>query len=375
MQRMQNRIWCAFFVLCYYTFVIAAHKVKISNTEVRQDVNGLAMDTHDGSIMQWTEEGPYYFYALGYQNCTIEHGKIPPQECPGIYRPYGDCGFRVDHSVRLYTSPDLVEWTMISEDIFPYDSRPYGIYFRPKVILHRESDTYLLWINYLPNATIPLESYPDAMYIVASSKTPEGPFLVTTENVAIEQSGAGDFSILVDETVTPNTAYLAYDSWGTNHQIVVEQLTADFTNSLGAAASSGTLTPENNEAPILFQRKGWYYLLYGHTCCFCKEGAGAAVLSASNPLGPWHAMDIELNPRVHESLNHSIQSQNSFVFQAPLADDTVAYVFAGDLWSTAADGLKSHDLQYWEALQFDDSVKPPTITPSKGKEFLELDLV
>ena len=38
----------------------------------------------------------------------------------------------------------------------------------------------------------------------------------------------------------------------------------------------------SNEAPILFSRHGWYYLLYGHTCCFCQPGSGARVQVSSH---------------------------------------------------------------------------------------------
>jgi hypothetical protein len=40
------------------------------------------------------------------------------------------------------------------------------------------------------------------------------------------------------------------------------------------------------------------------------------------------------------------------------------YLYTGDLWSSAPDGLKSHDIQYWSPpMEFDDSVQPPTIKP------------
>ena len=49
-------------------------------------------------------------------------------------------------------------------------------------------------------------------------------------------------------------------------------MTDDYLNSLGAEASSGQITPSRNEAPILFERKGFYYLMYGPLCCFCHQG-------------------------------------------------------------------------------------------------------
>ena len=73
----------------------------------------------------------YHWYGMGYTNCSLETGIIPPQNCPGIYFEFGHCGFRTDHAVNLYTSPDLENWTFIG-DIFPKGARPDGIYFRYK---------------------------------------------------------------------------------------------------------------------------------------------------------------------------------------------------------------------------------------------------
>jgi hypothetical protein len=60
------------------TPLISSAVVNISNTQVRHDINGNLMDTHDGNIMQWQEGGLYWFYSMGYQDCVIEHGTIPP---------------------------------------------------------------------------------------------------------------------------------------------------------------------------------------------------------------------------------------------------------------------------------------------------------
>ena len=57
---------------------------------------------------------------MGYQNCTETKGLIPPRNCPGIYEKFGGCGFREDHAVNLYTSPDLENWTFVA-DVLPVD--------------------------------------------------------------------------------------------------------------------------------------------------------------------------------------------------------------------------------------------------------------
>mmetsp|Transcript_550 Transcript_550/g.1303 ORF Transcript_550/g.1303 Transcript_550/m.1303 type:complete len:372 (-) Transcript_550:26-1141(-) len=359
------------------TVLSATVAVKISNLEVRKDVNGNLMDTHDGNIMQWEAGGDYYYYSMGYQDCELEHVKIPPQECPGIYKPFGTCGFRDDHALRIYSSPDLAQWSLVAEDALPA-GKPYGIYFRPKVIKNPTTGLYVLWVNHLPNASRPLVAYPDAVYLVATSPTPAGPF--TTVNLAanIEVSGAGDFDIMVDG----DEAYLAYDAWGNNHQVIVEQLTDDFTDSLGALASTGPISPKGNEAPVMFKREGYYYLFYGATCCFCRMGSGAELWTSTHPLGPWEATGTDLNPlampkHIHTQ-NHTIRSQNSFTFKVPMKDGTVAIVFAGDLWSSAADNLKSHDLQYWQTLEFDDKGVDnvaPAISPFVFQDSITLDLL
>jgi len=71
-----------------------------------------------------------------------------------------------------------------------------------------------------------------------------------------------------------------------------------------------------------------------------------------------------------------VPAQNSFVFEVSLVGGGTALVYAGDLWSSADDGLKSHDLQYWQQLEFEDrgidEVSPPTIRPFKWQDEIKL---
>ncbi len=53
-------------------------------------------------------------YGMGYTDCELEVGLIPPKNCPGIYLDFGHhCGFRLDHAVNLYTSNNLQNWTFV----------------------------------------------------------------------------------------------------------------------------------------------------------------------------------------------------------------------------------------------------------------------
>ena len=115
--------------------------------------------------------------------------------------------------------------------------------------------------------------------------------------------------------------------------------------------------------------------MYGHTCCFCKQGAGAHVQVATNPLGPWTDTGIELNPKPSSfSRNHNIKGQNTMVIRVAQTDGTTGYVFVNDLWSSAVDKLKSHDMQFWQLLEFDDSVTPATIKPLEWRDTCDLDM-
>ena len=260
--------------------------VNISNTVPRRNIANELMDAHDGNIVQWTRGGLWYWYGVGYGNCTEKEGIIPPYDCPGIYQPFGACGFRVDHAVNVHTSPDLVHWTFVG-DSFPMSVRPHGIYFRPKVIFNNKTQEYILWINYLAEAATPLAAYPNATYVVARSLTPEGPFSVVTERASIQHKGAGDFAAFVDPLT--NEAYLAYTSFSTDHRIVIESMLPTFYDTRGANASTGFLSAKSMEAPILFFRQGTYYLLFGPTCCFCARGSGSLVCVAT----PAGALDCD----------------------------------------------------------------------------------
>ena len=99
------------------------------------------------------------------------------------------------------------------------------------------------------------------------------------------------------------------------------------------------------------------------------------MLVSRDPLANWTDTGIELNPlKAWSWSEHEVPSQNNYVFQARVTGNTTAYIFTADLWSSAADGLKSHDRQYWAPLRFNDSASPPTIAPLEWLDSFQLDL-
>ena len=62
---------------------------------------------------------------------------------------YSGCGFYYNHSVNLYSSPDLVTWTAHGNVLPLGGSRPNAVLFSPKVIFNARTQTYVLWLNFV----------------------------------------------------------------------------------------------------------------------------------------------------------------------------------------------------------------------------------
>lgn len=141
--------------------------------------------------------------------------------------------------------------------------------------------------------------------------------------------------------------------------------------------SSGVIGNVFVEAPAIFKRNGIYYALFDNCCCFCAHGSGIGVYTATAPLGPWKYWDnigctanTTLTPGCGCGMDHSIpgggkcsfygdsitKAQQNFVIQIPRSTDgSIQYVWTGDRWQSASDGIKAHDLQYWSVLRFADT--------------------
>ena len=52
--------------------------------------------------------------------------------------------------------------------------------------------------------------------------------------------------------------------------------------------------------------------------------------------------------------NSLTKAQQNFVIQIPQPDGSTQFVWTGDRWQSAADGIKAHDLQYWSVLEFEE---------------------
>ena len=49
------------------------------------------------------------------------------------------------------------------------------------------------------------------------------------------------------------------------------------------------------------------------------------------------------------------KAQQNFVIQIAQPDGSTQFVWTGDRWQSAADGVKAHDMQYWSLIEFQEA--------------------
>ncbi|HWM09150.1 MAG TPA: family 43 glycosylhydrolase, partial [Solirubrobacteraceae bacterium] len=202
---------------------------------IRFDVDGDAVDAHDGEIRRFGNR--YHLYGTSY-GCGYEWQRAGS--------PF--CGF------RSYSSPDLEHWT--DEGPLFAAANPlwqgrcngstYGCY-RPHVAYNDRTRRYVLWIN--------TYDVPQG-YHVFESRSPNGPFVERDIPRMAVNGGIppgvnnGDHDLFVDHR---GTAYLAYTDWRRGGDIVVEQLDERWLSGTGRHVRLGITA---TEAPSLFERRG-----------------------------------------------------------------------------------------------------------------------
>ena len=115
--------------------------VNISNVLPRLDSSGAIMDMHDGNMV--VKGGVWYWYAAGYGGCRERPGS---EGCAGGFH---GCGFFNNHTVNLFTSTDLVNWTPHG-NVLPEANRVDAILFSPKVLYNAQTEMWVLWYNFDP---------------------------------------------------------------------------------------------------------------------------------------------------------------------------------------------------------------------------------
>ena len=279
------------------------------------------------------KDGVYHWYAASYGECAEPKGS---NGCADF--GVGNCGFATNHNVSLWTSPDLVTWTPHGV-VFEAEKNlpPNSVLFAPKTVYNPNTEEYVMWFNYI------VDTFSNSYYGVATSKTAQGPFEFVVKNVTtLRYSDNGDENLFVDDD---GTGYLLYTSIAEGHKISVESLTNDYLGTLGENASSGFVGADFVEAPMMFKRNSVYYVVFGSCCCYCGTGTVVSAYTSTSPLGPY-------TPYARGNLS-DLMSQSTDIFRYVDANGESQFMYVGDHWQSAPDGIKGHDFTVWAPIQFD----------------------
>lgn len=241
--------------------------------------------------------------------------------------------------MSLYTSTDLGNWTFRGHVFSATEFPTPAILFCPKVIYNAASNLYVMWVNWIGS------SFTDSYYAAAVSPSPLGPFKIVVNQISTGYTNTGDFSLFVDDD---GQGYVIYTSHIVNypvtHQMSIERLTPDFLGTEGLSANSGFFGSSFVEAPTLFSANGLYYAVFGECCCYCQSGSPVYVHTATNILGPYQTATT--------SITSAIPAQQTSIMGYYVAPGKLQYLWMGDEWQSAPDGIKGHDLVYIGQITF-----------------------
>ncbi|UJR16508.1 hypothetical protein I4U23_003410 [Adineta vaga] len=344
------------FFLLSNAWIVTGKQVIISNVLPRLDINGNIVNAHDGCLVKFNKT--YFMYGTVYDEChqstTI---------CDGI------CGY-INNTFALYTSSDLVSWTLISNNIVPEITKDnsYINYWMPNVGYNLRTKQYVMiyWSSRY--------GYKNSFVALAVSSTPYGPFI----NVRpLEMQGGKIISdttnLFVDDD--DNTAYVRYNTRDQPLRHIVEKLSSDWMSTTGQYS----IIFQKDDFPWyngggMFKRKEFYYTMLSFDCCFCQWGSDARIYRSNKILGNWtylgqlnycadggappeHLKDITINPCSIDDpygTNFTVPAHQVNVATLSISSTETVHLYYGERFRSSQDGLKAHDFQTWLPIQFID---------------------
>jgi hypothetical protein len=354
-----------------FAFLSVASAIIVNNSAPMLDATGAILDCADST---------YTFTQSKWFAVCVSYGKCVAPVPLGCTVMPDMCGHRLDHNVSIFSSPDLSSGSWVFERFaFPYTERPTGILYRPHVVFNAFTTKWVMWCNIFNPGVF-------QGYFAASAASIEGPYAVDVPAINVTRTKCGDFDLLVD---SDGTGYIIYSC---GHVMGIEELTNDFLSSTGRV--SAPFPTYFVEAPVIFRRGATYFALFSWCCCFCKQGSGAMVHTASTALGPWSVVNstalpdgdvvcarplaLAPTPKMNDSdtvskwglpspadtpnqgcayinagpprfdvISTARSQQNSLIH---LSDGRI--VWTGNRWGQAPDGIKGHEGQAWLPLLF-----------------------
>jgi hypothetical protein len=220
----------------------------IHNDIPRVDLDGHILDAHDGSVL--LHNNTYYLYGTVYENCT-QAGT----QCNG------KCGYS-PNTFAVYTSPDLMAWTLVSSNILPQQSKDNELinYWMPVVAHNALTNTFVMqyWSSHC--------GFSKPCADIAVSASPVGPFTNAPQPLALH---SGTPSSQMGFFVDPDTGrgYVKYNTGAPQHH-AVEALSEDWLSTTGEVAILlWKPTFAWMEGGGMFKQGQLYYYMTGTDCC------------------------------------------------------------------------------------------------------------
>ena len=280
------------------------------------DSRGDRIQAHGGSIIE--VDGRYYFYG---------ENKVNTVPGSGVWH----------NGVNCYSSKDLINWTFENTILKAADDErhplhPSRIMDRPHIIYNEKNKEYVMWMKLVGSDEEP-RNWKHQYMGIATSKMITGEFKLIDRIVPLDMS-SGDFDLFVDED---KKAFLIFGKVHT--EIVIADLADDYKNVTGHYSTHLHFIgpPIAREAPAVFKRGRWYYMITSGTTGYYPNRALAA--RAEQMPGPWYITGAAC---IGAKAGNTFNSQISSVFSVPQKD---FYLAVGDRW--VPDLNREHQKSSW----------------------------
>ena len=281
---------------------MANHSIKPG--KVWLDTEGKPIQAHGFSVFYNEQEKLYYWY-----------GENKEKTAGGKKNTVWHWG------VRLYTSPDLYNWTDKGLIIPPNPEdltsplHPTYCMDRPHIIYCEKTGKYVAWLKIMAGEVSQF------MSILTADKF-EGPYTFANKIYKPLDMDTGDFALHVDSET--KTAYIFFER--PHFQLICATLTGDYTAVTGeySVHYDNLLPPYTREAPTYFERNGKKYLFTSGTSGYFPNPSKVCIFDG------YHGEYKDLgDPCIGDKSGTTFSSQITSVIKIPGKD---LYVACADRW-------------------------------------------
>ena len=317
---------------------------SIKPGKVWLDTEGKPIQAHGFSVYYNEREKLYYWYGenkertVGGKKNTVWHW-----------------------GVRLYTSPDLYNWTDKGLIIPPTPDNltsplhPTYCMDRPHIIYCEQTNKYVAWLKIMAGEVSQF------MSIMTADKF-EGPYTFANKIYKPLDMDTGDFALHVDGET--KKAYIFFER--PHFQLICATLTDDYTAVTGeySVHYDNLLPPLTREAPTFFERNGKKYLFTSGTSGYFPNPSKVCIFD------DYHGEYKDLgDPCIGDKSGTTFSSQITSVIKIPGTD---VYIACADRWmpqwyikpmsKQIISGMERHFKDY------KPDTSPQKATPLPGKE-------